>query len=214
MTICVNDLPVRYESKVWHIGTLDPRDKHCRGLSYEGTGLSVSVHPDEWEMIAKLGGLPWFELTRREGRFLDFHELSGEARLYIMRWGLANGWATVAQQYQVSAIDEELGERRSSLFASESEAREEYRELLEDPACEARFAEVNVIVGLPSMERRLGASLSHGGDALEYLITFWIEDNTPFDGVWWEDALQPEYLSAPRGVIFTKTLPMWTCRRL
>ena len=51
-----------------HIGTLNPKDKGR--LSYEGHGLSVSTCPEEWQRIARLGGLPWHTFEKRRSSFL------------------------------------------------------------------------------------------------------------------------------------------------
>ena len=50
-------------AKLWHVGSMNPRIK--RPGSYEGAGLSVSVHPEDWQQIAEIGGDLW-ELTKRE----------------------------------------------------------------------------------------------------------------------------------------------------
>lgn len=46
-------------------------------------------------------------------------------------------------------------------------------------------------------------------NALECALTIWAEKNG-LDGVWWEDAYDPDRLSAPRGVIFKEKVPTFS----
>jgi hypothetical protein len=75
--------PVRWISRVAHIGTLDPAAKGA--FSWEAHGLSVSLHPEEWEAIARLGGRPWHLLERTGGVFLDYWSLGEKHRRTIAR---------------------------------------------------------------------------------------------------------------------------------
>lgn len=66
----VQKLPVTSLSEMCHVGTMDinNRSEH----TYEGhLGLSVSSFPEEWGMIASLGG-DVYELINENGAFLIF----------------------------------------------------------------------------------------------------------------------------------------------
>lgn len=80
-----------------HIGSLNPGDK--RGFSHEWQGLSVSLHPDAWEQIARLAGPRW-ELSVPGNRFVDFHALDDAARDRIVAWGVERAietWLAAAE---------------------------------------------------------------------------------------------------------------------
>lgn len=63
-------------TKLYHVGTLNPENKGSD--SHEGSGLSVSVHPNEWTRIAKLGGGDLYSLSKSGNQFLDFHRMTDD----------------------------------------------------------------------------------------------------------------------------------------
>lgn len=204
-------LPLQRLATVWHIGSFDAADKGCHGASLEGTGLSVSVDPDAWEAIAKLGGYPWWKLHRKEGAFVDFHALGPEHLDAITQWGLARGWLCMQPQWELSYYDDELDDRRLMTFDTAEEAQAE----LEEYAVYDESAKVEAVVRpcpTEQMHQRLGFKSSVFG-ALDIVATFWVEDETQLDGVWWWDLLDPQSLSAPRGVIVRRALGGWTHRK-
>jgi len=54
-----NTLPIKKLNKVYHVGTMDITKKSFD--SYEGSGLSISLHPEEWKKINKntFGEIRW-----------------------------------------------------------------------------------------------------------------------------------------------------------
>lgn len=90
-------------ARVWHIGTLNAADKAGRYTqSLEGAGLSVSVHPEAWNEIARLGGLPWHELTQPGGiRLLDRHRLTVDELATIADWARHENLAVDAYAWHV-----------------------------------------------------------------------------------------------------------------
>lgn len=207
MEIAGQPLPLQQLSTVWHIGSFEPADKGCRGSSLEGTGLSVSVDPEAWQAIARLGGLPWWRLSRRNGAFLDFHALDKAQRDALMAWGLEAGWLQMQPQWELSYYDSEVDDTRMCTFDTEQAAADELEELSQHD----ETAKVDAVHrGCPTelMTARLGFKTSPF-NALDIAATFWVEDHTALDGVWWEDLLEPHNLSAPRGVIVCRALPGW-----
>lgn len=71
-------VPPRTFEALFHVGTLRPEDKGCDGPSWEGHGLSVSVHPAAWTRIARLGGRPTWKLVNDQARFVDVHALTDD----------------------------------------------------------------------------------------------------------------------------------------
>lgn len=193
---------------LFHIGTLDAADKgsHFRS-SYEGHGLSVSRDPEEWERIAKLGGLPWWELRRDGNVFLDAHRISKVLRSEIERWAIRSDYAVRERVWQVIYYDSELEAELAFLCTSRSAALEE-QEALGD--LDARIEPHTTLKGTPRFCEQTGLPVDLG--QFDQLLVLWVEQETDLDGVWWEDDYG--YLSAPRGVIVPSKLPHWQRQQL
>ncbi len=194
--------PTRTLRRVWHTGTLDPADK--RPGSHEGAGLSVSIHPDAWERIARhrIRGTRHV-LTCRDGAFLAVQRLQARHRTAIAEWAVAQGYAVVAEIFETTVPDEASDGTLVTGFLSR------------DEACEAGSgAAVRAVAGLvatPHLSRRHGredgiVTVAHD------LAPLYAEDMLDLDGAWWNDVLDVESLSAPRGVIAPSKLGRWTIR--
>jgi hypothetical protein len=194
--------PLRRLSRVAHIGTLDPADKG--EFSHEAHGLSVSLHPEEWERIAKLGGNPWHLLERDGGVFLDYWALGRRAKRAITRWGIEHGLVTRRHVHARSWWDDEAEDTMRSLHATRAEAVEE-GELEEQPAVISRIL---TYTGTAKLKQRTGARTSQL-NAFDELVVCYVEDAHPdIDGVWWED--EHAWMSAPRGCIVPARLDRWS----
>lgn len=202
-----------FESLV-HIGQrpiMDPARQQKRRFSFEGPGLSVSVHPEEWAAIAKLGGFPWWELRRRDGEdgvFVDAIALPGspEGRT-LVREAVARGWIEPDHRaWRVSYLDEETDEERYFHADSLEDAEYEAEEL---PG--ATISLVTTSVPLPPLQRRWSRHFTQPliADMAEEFASLQILESRGYDGAWWDERLDPDALSAPRGVIFVWRLPAW-----
>jgi len=193
--------------EVFHIGTLRQEDKgKAHGSSWEGHGLSISLDPGAWELIAKLGGAPWWRLRRSGGRFLDYWQLSAEERLQISAWAVKRGLAQWTRAWRLSYFDDELDDTMSILHEDEEDARLEAEDF-----DDARIEQVRVLSPTEELERRLGMP-SHL-DCFDHVLVLWVQDERPdLDGVWWEDSYGP--YSAPRGVILPDRLASWRPERV
>lgn len=209
MTLFLKTLPVVELEQVYHVGSLRREHKGRQGPSQEGAGLSVSLHPREWTHIARLGGNPTFVLTKPGGRFLDRHALALDTELRFKEWGVAQGWLQPCTRWKVEWYDSEADARVHCLMASEEAAHNESAEL-ED--AEPTVTEVDAVALTASAVERLGFDCDPLL-ALNMVVTFYVEDCTTLDGVWWSDALDPMGLSAPRGVICAQRLAQWQCRK-
>jgi hypothetical protein len=188
---------------VYHVGNLDaPRKKPH--VSYEGSGLSVSLHPEEWRKIArgKVSGDTW-ALSKEDPKFL----LANKANQKKARqWAIDNGWLKSQTRYQVSWFDDEMNDTMAMTFDSLDEAKEE---------AEAYGVEVEEIdsVALDSKGLtywREAFSSRPSNSLAESFAILWYAEYKGYDGVWWNDKLDPARLSAPRGVIFQSKLPEWS----
>ncbi|RYY14933.1 MAG: hypothetical protein EON55_07415 [Alphaproteobacteria bacterium] len=202
--------PVIALDAVHHIGDMDPSSK--RTGSYEGAGLSVSVHPGAWRVIGRgmVGGACW--TMRREGaRFLDAHAMKRAMRRSVLDWGVGNGLCVVTPLWRFSHYDDELECRVSQTFPTLAEAKEE--------SWDGDLGRVRRVTGHASTPSLDAASMqptpSHGDDAvLDLLLPLWAHAVHGLDGVWWEDRLDVLTHSAPRGVIVAEMVSAWSAERL
>lgn len=186
---------------LFHVGTMNQDDKGSRGPSWEGGGLSVSLDPDEWTRIAKLGGLPKWEISNpATPALLKVHDLTEEEIENIKTWG--REYFTEKTVHSASYEDDEIGGEVTLWFDSKKEADLE--------GDHVRYnGETTKLV--PSDDLVLMTGISPDTDATEGLIMAWAETNG-YDGLWWEDEFGP--YSAPRGVIFESMIHRWDSRKL
>lgn len=203
--------PTKRFTRLWHVGSLQIADKGMQGPSQEGSGLSVSIHPEDWTSIARLGGYPTWDVRRKLNHFLHFHKLTKAQRKALQDWGIAKGYLVLKSQWELRYYDSELDDECSCLFDTKAEARAETPDWLEESE-PAKITEVMRPCPTPAMAERLQMNLRFC-DAMDMTATFWVEDETQMDGVWWNDVYAPETLSAPRGVIVRRALPLWTITR-
>ena len=199
-------LPTIELAEVIHVGSLDPAAKGLAGPSHEGHGLSISLDPESWQQIARLGGNDWWQLERPGARFLDVHALGKAERERIASWGIEQGLVEQRQMWRVSYFDSEVDDEVGFLCASESEAMDEAA-ATEDAKVTSELALCPTI----ALEEAIGQCSAP--DCFDHLLVLWVErEHADLDGLWWAD----EYglLSAPRGVILPSRLASWTRKRL
>jgi hypothetical protein len=197
-------IPVRALQTVYHVGTLNLADKgsHFKG-SYEGNALSISVTPNAWIAIAKLGGYPVHELVRQNSLFLDMRSLTKSNITKINEWGVKSGFLKIHPKWSISYYDDEIDETMSMDFDTEREALEELDQLDDDDQI-PKLKSIYVLTEAGS-ERACGYPMNE--DAWDINVMFWTEDvlrrQLPnIMGVWWNENYDPMALSAPRGAIF------------
>lgn len=190
----VTSVPSVRKELVFHVGSLHSALK--KPDSYEGQGLSISEHPEDWQRIAQLSGDVW-ELNTPLN-LLNFHELSPSEKQLIYRWGAQQGWVEKKEIYTVSWFDDEWDQEMSFSFSSYEEA------LDESPDGEVTVSQDWVATKtFPDSTVRLGDA-----DVLGKLAVVWVERTLPeMQGVWWDDAHDVSRLSAPRGVICLGRVP-------
>lgn len=196
-------LPTLTAKVVWHVGTMDPESKGT--TSFEGAGLSVSVHPKAWRAIARLGGLDLWRLTNPNGKFLNALKLDKKQKQAIIQWGVENQYVALKTTYRVWSTDED-GEEQYMEFPTREEAEEE------SYGDDAAIEEVpGATIGTVKLAQR-GKNPSVTRDPVgvfDILLTVWVEDTTDLDGVWWKERLDVSSLSAPRGVIIPSKVASW-----
>ncbi|MCC5611852.1 hypothetical protein LC612_35260 [Nostoc sp. CHAB 5834] len=197
-------------SRVFHVGALScaPSPKP---FSHEGNGLSVSLHPDEWRKIARLGSAPVHILEKSQGCFLDVLKLSNSQASDMLDWACSQGLGTEIEAYEVAYKEEdERGtlQDRFLLITNEEIAEDEHRSMVEE-GISATIESIRVPSFTAVGEARIGFKVPLVF-AKDLLISLWVEDVTELDGVWWNDVLLPHSYSAPRGTINLKSIPSWT----
>ena len=195
--------PLQYLSRVYHIGTMNPADKGNRGPSLEGHGLSVTTHPEAWIKIAKLGGLPIWQLGKKGGVFLNFHAMGKMHHKRLTKWAIEEGLAREKQGWQVSWYDDDLERDCAMLFLDNTQAAEEVGDN------EARtLTETTLLVASDTLEQRIGFKIDPSQTFSMVAVCF-AKDILMVDGVFWKDKLDVPGLSAPRGVIVPERLREW-----
>lgn len=208
--------------KLYHVGIFDSKLKGTthNASSQEGNGLSVSIHPEEWREIARLGEDPLWELEPKDaGVFVDHHALTDAHWQRVMEWATENGYATPTQVVRASWHDEELDERRYFEFdLSEPDAMERAQAEADDREDDDPRIEKHAgWKSTTALDERIGYALETSM-VQSMVLTLYTEDvlyaTDKAQGVWWEDTLDVQGLSAPRGVIHLQALSTWASKQV
>lgn len=205
------DFPALAFDRLWHVGSMNPADKN--DWSYEGQGLSVSVHPEDWTAIARLGGSPTWELARAGGALLHFHALTSAQRDQIDAWGVEQGFVEPVTRWRVSWYDEDLDDTVSMLCETKHEALAEAEFREDEDGAEPTPTRVQVLAATATFPDH---TVQPGTTAIrEPLAALWVSTHRPdLDGVWFEEEYDPLNLSCPRGVIAKDRLDRWTATKV
>lgn len=203
-TLAGRPVPINTFDEVFHIGTLNPDDLNRNyHESYEGAGLSVSVHPDDWRAIAKLGGYPTWTATKSSNAFVDRWALTAEQEAAVNDWAVAYDLLRPVTRFEVTAWD--------------SESDSEYRfhcDTFEEALVEANddpeaIREVEALAVTDRLTELTGTRAGDTAAAFDLALTVWARTQTSVDGVWWDDDYNPAQYSCPRGVIFPERFDGW-----
>lgn len=229
MRVPVLELPI-----VYHIGTLDPamRGQHHHRTSQEGAGLSVSLCPDGWRRIAKLGGYPLQKLDREGALFLDLDSMDAELRAAVGDWAVTQGLAARETRWLAWTWDDEEEGWRGMTCLTREDAVAELEAVLDgDEPTDERLALPDEEGGPPggslvSCEEALvltGAgdarALGFGRDtnASDIAAMFYAEDvlrpaMPDLLGVWWGSDYEPLGYRAPKGAILPSCVGAFSAR--
>jgi hypothetical protein len=194
---------------VAHIGTMD-RSLKDKG-SYEGASLSVSIHPGAWSSIARLGG-EGFVLSRIDGEpvtFVNANKLSRDEKAAVIAWGKQEGLLCDREVYIASYYDVEDEATRKI----ECSTREEAMAEVEDQP-RKRIQGPKLVLGATEQLLHLSDQTSgrcgiSSDFAYDLVLIAYVEKNLLVDGVWWDETLDVESLSAPRGAIFQSRMDVF-----
>jgi hypothetical protein len=184
---------------LYHVGTLNIAKRQD---GFEGNNLSVSTVPDSWRKINKgaTGGDVW-ELTKKNNKFLDYHNLTKAQWNQINKWGIKNDYLIPAIVYRVWTTNEEGEERYSDYYTKEKAKDEAYDE-----------SNIEIIKkslkATPKMQQRIGNT------DVSLITVLFAEEILNIDGVYWTDVHDISSLSAPRGTILNTKLNTWNKKNL
>lgn len=199
---------------LYHVGSMNINKKSRE--SYEGNGLSVSMCPSAWESIARISNFNVWKLKKENINLLDYYRVPNNIREDITSWGIENGYLKeVFGRYSYCYYNEELGRDVVILCSSFKEALEEaclddMYETYED-FINSEDGDEDMIYPTKSYkptEKLKSISLIDVSekDSVEQNFLIYIENYTDYDGVYWNEELDTIGLTAPRGVIFNKSL--------
>lgn len=201
-------LPARRACRLSHLGLLGGGQRNYP--SQEGPLLSASTCPDAWREIAKLGGLPLWEIARSDGKALKL--LSRTAKQgwrKLETWGLETGLLSKETWWWTPCSTTEEGEplycwSRSPGEDLNPETDEKAEEHEVPVACRA-------LLDFWHQREPSGNRPKSPWTAMDALAAALIEaahrmldplDPALPDGLFWGEALEPQSLSAPRAGIF------------
>ena len=196
-------LPVKTLKGLYHVGTMDSSKKRD---GFEGAGLSVSTHPDAWKQIARGHVTGDTHSATKEGnKFLDAHSLSDAHNKQIKQWAIKNGYLEQQETVTVCYYDDEMEDDLCSTFDSMADAEAEYDDELE-------HMDVTVdkggIVPTDKLKKETRQNRIDSTGVLEFVLPIFAEQQG-LDGVWWQDNLDVQRYSAPRGVIVPSKIKSW-----
>ena len=186
-----------------------------RRKSYEGNALSVSLCPEAWTSIARLGGRPTKQLVKPGGEFVHARVLPEEAKNQIRTWARETGILDTATIWHVPMFDEDGESDGYMEFLDESKAQakfnsyygdsEEFEDRSEMPSLTQRpdYVATQKLLDVVNVD---GPVL--GRSAFDFALMAWVY-NTDLDGVWWDENYDPISLSAPRGAISPGKIKQW-----
>lgn len=215
----MSTIPLVHLASVYHVGSLDPaRRASLHRSSQEGPCLSVSLCPEAWTSIARLGGSQLHELRRDSAAFLDVLAAMGDPELQgiIVGWAESEGLVVFREQWKAWRYDDEMEQWGYMLLDTRDEAEEEIDEFSRGPDGGPALELSMGYAATPGLHARLGIEPFDDAFALDFAAMLWARDVAPhllgrtLDGVWFREDYAPEHRSAPRGGIFPEALSVWT----
>ena len=194
-------LPSINLNKVYHVGSMDINRKSSS--SHEGSGLSVSVNPNEWQIINPRTSGDLFELTKKNGLFCDKHKLNKAHKEAIIEWGVKQQYVTQQVTFRYYYYDDDLDSEVYQEFPTIELAKQEA-----DEDGDIRPYKQG-LQPTQKLEQATQQSKIDISSTFDYLLTVYVEQVTDLDGIWWKDKLDVSKYSAPRGVIFNNKIQTW-----
>jgi hypothetical protein len=195
-------IPLISMDQVFHVGDIVDDRSGRPEHSLEAFCLSVSLHPEDWTRIARIGGSPTWEMNRPSSSWIDALSIEKDLKDEIIDWGLGEGLVQKTVFWRAWSSDEE-GEPRFIRFNKQSDAIYE-----SDPEDEDPDVYVDSEDGHLLSENAMGAlkRWPEASDAFDGLLILFAErvlspQNDDVVGIWWDETYDPDALSCPRGAL-------------
>lgn len=188
---------ININQNLYHIGDLT--NKQQRDNSYESNTLSVSVHPEEWIKIAKLGGKNKYSLFKSNAKFLNIISVENDNLLMknITNWGILNNYIYLDTLYKVSYYDDEMECELISLYNTHLEAEKEA------PTPEDITVIKNSLLSTQNLnDKRNNGKEIEPINVKRFLIFQYAQEALKLDGIWIDSKLDVYNYQAPAGGIF------------
>ncbi|MEP1315004.1 MAG: hypothetical protein ABJK83_00230, partial [Parasphingorhabdus sp.] len=126
----MTEIPTRNIDQVFHVGSLDVQSRTTRA-SLEGPCLSISLHPDEWGQIARIGGPVW-ELTSPGAVWFDAVNVGDDLAAEMESWAIQEGLAEEATLWRSWFFDGESDDWSYMICDSREKAEYEADEEIDE----------------------------------------------------------------------------------
>jgi hypothetical protein len=176
--------------------------------SYEGSSLSVSIHPVAWSAIANLGadGFVLSKVDDSAVAFANASKLTKDEKKAVVEWGKQEGLLLEKEVYIASYFDVDDEATRKIECASREEAAAEVQDMPK-----RRIQGPVLVIGateklLTLSDQTISKHEISSDFAYDLTLLAYVEKHLDVDGVWWNETLDVDALSAPRGAIFPSKL--------
>jgi hypothetical protein len=209
ITSLLTGLPEKKVGHLIHLGWLSGSKQVYP--SQEGPLLSASLHPEAWRRIARLGGAPTWEVSHKKRKSLRLLPLplqrKGARWKALEAWGVEQGLLRIETWWWTPSSTDEDGETR---FCWSKEPEKDL-----DPEATEPPVKRKVPVASPTLSefwhqrgrRPANQEPWHALGTLAAAVleashrTLTPDDPALYDGLYWDELLAPEILSAPRAGI-------------
>jgi hypothetical protein len=194
------------DNTYYHVGLMNIANKS--DISYEGSGLSISKHPEEWQKINPLTSGDLFELKKRTPIFFDYYKEKDSIKRSVIKWGIDNNFVEEITTYKVCWYNDEIEDELCMFFDNKNDAIDEAGDYGVDIIIDKGYKATNKLKQM-SLQKSIGID-----NTFDILLTVYLDNNTEYDGIWWEEELDVLKYSAPRGVIFNSKLKTWDIKKI
>lgn len=185
---------------VFHVGTLDIKNRSS--YSAEGEGLSVSVTPHEWCKIARGHlGSQFYSVHNENASFALFDE---QHIPMLIDWAISKKYITSSEIVVYPYYDDEYETHCEDAFSSFESAQNEVDE------SEWDCLKAKTIYKPTDYFRALFKTIDVKNDPFhEIFAQYLIEYRPDVCGIWFNSILDPMRLTAPAGLIFDHKVKHW-----
>lgn len=186
--------------EVFHIGTLDESKR--TSLNYEGKGLSISLHPKEWQIICrgKISGKP-FSLINPNSKFAVFNK-NDDLLETLAYFGLINNYVTEVKKISFTYYDDEAECEFIEYFNSVED--------FEDSWGDEKFKIIDILSPTNTLRELMSPVSVSDEDPYVELFNLYIQKHfDDYDGLWFNRPLDVLSYQAPAGLIFDHKKDNW-----